>query len=114
MAWIVVILNGFIMESLNVDVTDHGAVVHDAIDVDGVIEEDNYGVDPLEEVLGDLHTTEQARHDEETKDGDSEPHEQDSFFQNNHEGGKALVLSGLYQIFKVLLYGKASSYEVFV
>ena len=54
-------------ESLNVDVTDHGVVVHDPIDVDVVIEEDNYGygVDPLEEVLGDLHSIEQARHDDE-------------------------------------------------
>ena len=52
---------------MNVDVTDHGVVVHDPIDVDVVIEEDNYGygVDPLEEVLGDLHSIEQARHDDE-------------------------------------------------
>ena len=66
-------------ESLNVDITDHAAAVHDAIDVDGVTEEYNYGADPWEEVLGDLHTAEQARHDEENQDGDVEPHEQDSF-----------------------------------
>ena len=66
MAWTVVIYTRWIhhRESLNVDVTDHGVVVHDPIDVDVVIEEDNYsyGVDPLEEVLGDLHSIEQARH----------------------------------------------------
>ena len=33
-------------ESLNVDITDHAAVVHDAIDVDGVTEEYNYAADP--------------------------------------------------------------------
>ena len=66
-------------ESLNVDITDHAAVVHDAIDVDGVTEEYNYAADPWKEVLGDLHTVEQARHDEENQDGDVEPHEQDSF-----------------------------------
>ena len=46
-------------------------------------EEDNYGygVDPLAEVLGDLHVAEQARHDEENQYGDSKPREQDSFFK---------------------------------
>ena len=33
-------------ESLNVDIIDHAAVVHDAIDVDGVTEEYNYAADP--------------------------------------------------------------------
>ena len=56
-------------------------VILDAIDVDGVTEEYNYGADPWEEVLGDLHTAEQARHDEENQDADVEPHELDSFYK---------------------------------
>ena len=66
-------------ESLNVDITNHAIAVHDAIDVDGVTEEYNYGADPWEEVLANLHTAKQARHNEENQDGDVEPHKQDSF-----------------------------------
>ena len=76
-----------------------------------VIEDDS--ADRLEGMLGDLHTVaEQARDDGENQDGDTEPHHQESIFKNNHERGKSSTLSWMYQIFKILFCGTASSYEI--
>ena len=63
-------------ENLDEDVIDDPVGVHD-IDM---IDDDNYGVDPLEAVLGDLNTAEeQTRHDGENLEPEAEPGEQDSF-----------------------------------
>ncbi|XP_039855268.1 uncharacterized protein LOC120713350 [Panicum virgatum] len=59
-------------------------VINDPIDVHDIdmTDDDNYGVDPLEAVLGDLNTAEeQTRHDGENLEADAEPDKQDSFFK---------------------------------
>lgn len=73
-------------ENLNIDVIDDPIHVHDVDDCSvhdvELTEDDNYGVDPLEAVLGGLHTAEeQTRHDGEIQEGNAEPQEQDSFFK---------------------------------
>ena len=61
-------------ENLDVDVINDPVDVHD-IDM---TDDENYGVDPLEAVLGDLDTAEvQTRHDGENLEADAEPDEQD-------------------------------------
>ena len=73
-----------------------------------LIEDDS--VDRLEGMLGDLHTTaEQARDDGENQNGDTEPHHQESFLKIVMREAKRQLY---HQIFKILFYGTASSYEI--
>jgi len=73
-------------ENLDVDVIDDPIHVHDVEDCSlhdvELTEDDNYGVDPLEAVLGDLHTAEeQTRHDGQIDEGNADHQDQDSFFK---------------------------------
>ena len=102
-------------ESLDLDVIEHPNDMHDNVaGVYGQYVTEDDGADRLEGMLGDLHTaaTEQARDDGENQDGDIESHHQESFLKNNHERGKSSTLSWMYQIFKILFCGTASSYEI--
>ena len=103
-------------EDFDLDVVEHPVHVHDTEDgsVHGT-EDENNGVDQLEGMLGDLHTAaEQAQKEGENQDENNgaSPHENESFFGVREERGKAPTLSWLHQVFKVLLCGMASSYEV--
>lgn len=95
-------------EDFDVDVIEHPVDVHDTEDGDN-------GADRFEEMFEDLRTTvEQAQSETENQDANNggNPSENESFFEECAEGGKTAALSWLYQVFKVLLCGKASSLEV--
>jgi hypothetical protein len=81
-----------------VDIAEH--VPANVDDSDNGIDETEDDVDTWGSDFGELHSTgaKVEREVGDNDDGDTGPDEQESFFENSHERGKAYALSRLYQI----------------